>query len=825
MNEDNKLVKKYIVYCLLFFLFFISTSFFANAQYYDSGQDPSNVKWLQINTEHYQLIFPSEFNFQANYLANYLEKAYDYNTFSLKVKPKKLSIILHNRTIVSNAFVTWAPKRSEYYTCPPQDLYAQPWLEQLALHEYRHFVQVNKLLQGFTRLLNLPFGQQGPGAVAGVYLPRWFLEGDAVLMETLLSKSGRGRLPAFDMDLKAQLLKNGIFNYNKATFGSYKDYVPDPYTLGYNLIAVSRLKHGSKLWDNTLNYIGRNPYLGVPFSIGIHKETGLNKTALYNESLLFLDSLWKNQLKNIDLIPTKTITKRTSNFYANYRYPNYINDSEFVALKYGIDDIPCFVKIDKNGNTTKLFTQGDDFMHSFSYSENLLAWAENYSDPRWGHRTYAIIKTYNLKTKEVKNLSKRSRYFAPSISHNGKRIAAVEVSTENIYSLVILNSQTGEIINKAISPDNCFLSTPSWSNDDQNIVQVVVNTKGKSLAEYNVKNNSFKYLLPFDFTEISGPCYYKNYVLYNGTYTGIDNIFALNLNNNKIYRVTSTRFGITDPCVSFDENYLSFAEYTSNGYDVSEMILDTTKFKLLQDCKDVSLHLPEQLASQEKGIVSLPNSEIKQYETKRYSKLGHLFNFHSWAPMSIDANGQTATTGVSFMSQNLLSTMFTTAGWEYVPTENTGKYFVNFTYKGFYPIIDFKVDYRKLSSNIYHINQFGKVIFLEPFTFNVTNYNLDLRVPQDYSRSKYFIVYQPEVHTVLTNLSNATYTSHTFKTATNNYINYRLYFYRVLITSQRDLYPAWGQTFDFNYIHSPFCLSNYGNMISAETYQIGRAHV
>ena len=820
MIKFISLIKFKIRFCFLFILLFISSSFSVKAQYYDAGQDPASVKWAQINTEHFKLIFPSELDSQVNYLANYLEKVYESNSYSLKCKPKKLSIVLHNRTVVSNAFVTWAPKRSEYYTCPPQDMYAQPWFEQLAIHEYRHFVQVSRLLKGFTNLLYFPFGEQGPGAVAGVYLPRWFLEGDAVLTETLLSHSGRGRVPFFDIDLRAQLISSKTYNYNKAIYGSYKDHVPDPYTLGYNLIAVSRLKHGSKLWDGTLNYIARNPFLGVPFSLGIHKEIGLTKNNLYKETLHTLDSLWRDKINQNDIITYKQINKRTSKDYTNYRYPNYVNDSLLVALRNGIDVIPAYVFINKNGNVEKIFSQGDDFMQTLSISGNIIAWTENYNDPRWGHRSYAVIKTFDLNSHKINTLTKHSRYFAPAISNDGKRIACVEVSITNKYALVIIDSKTGKILSKISSPDEAFLATPSWSRDDHKIIMIAVNKKGKTLAEYDNFTNTIRFLKPFDHTEISEPCYYKNYIIYNGSYTGVDNIYAFNLNNKNIYRITSTKFGAADPCTSPDESKLAFVDYSPEGYSVSELEIDTLKWKLLKDCKDVSLHLPEQLMSQEKGVISLNKSEIKQFEVKNYNKFTHLFNLHSWAPLSIDANNQSASQGISFMSQNLLSTMFVTAGWEYLSIQNNGKYFLNFTYKGWYPVIDLKTNFQKreIAVNYYSSLPPHKYLYTKFYPYDEINLDLDIRIPQNYTRCKYYYGYQPEVSTSLTNIANSGFNSESFHNGNINYLQYRLYSYRLLKTGTRDLYPAWGQTLDLNYVHSPLGYRNYGDIKSAETY-------
>src|ERR1035437_9685074 len=154
----------------LLFLMFIQ--FHANSQFSVSGQEPASVHWEQINTGHFQLVFPHEFATEANRFANLLMFAYEYDTKTLGHRPKKISVLLHSRSVTSNAFVIWAPKRMEIYPSPPQDIYAQEWLEQLAEHELRHVVQIDKLNQGFTEVLSIVFGQQAVGGIVSM-LPRW----------------------------------------------------------------------------------------------------------------------------------------------------------------------------------------------------------------------------------------------------------------------------------------------------------------------------------------------------------------------------------------------------------------------------------------------------------------------------------------------------------------------------------------------------------------------------------------------------------------------------------------------------------------------------
>nr|NQU91437.1 hypothetical protein [Bacteroidota bacterium] len=197
------MIKKHLVIsalCLALLLFVNGVS----AQYFSSGQDPAAIKWKQIKTDNFKIVFPKEYTTKANYIANIMEYARRLDTISLSANPGKIPVILHNRTATSNAVTAWAPKRMDFYTIPPQDTYGQEWFQQLALHEYRHVVQVSKLNVGLTKGLTWFFGEQATGAVLGLYIPQWLLEGDAVAAETGLSKTGRGRTPSFGMPLRAQ---------------------------------------------------------------------------------------------------------------------------------------------------------------------------------------------------------------------------------------------------------------------------------------------------------------------------------------------------------------------------------------------------------------------------------------------------------------------------------------------------------------------------------------------------------------------------------------------------------------------------------------------
>ncbi len=238
------------------------------AQYFETGVEPFSVKWRQISTGKIRLIYPSESEIIAqNYLTlltvtdTLLGKDYDLGA-------TKLNVVLHPNTSLSNGFVAWAPRRMELITHPAYGGYAQLWSQQLAVHEMRHVKQLYALNRNTVKFASYLFGQQATGLAAG-FVPMWFLEGDAVAAETAFSHSGRGRTANFYQHYRAHLLSNSkTYRYDKWLLGSYRNFIPNHYSLGYQIVAYGNLKYGSNIWANTIDYVSRNPHTIFPFYFG-----------------------------------------------------------------------------------------------------------------------------------------------------------------------------------------------------------------------------------------------------------------------------------------------------------------------------------------------------------------------------------------------------------------------------------------------------------------------------------------------------------------------------------------------------------------------------
>src|SRR5688500_3346326 len=83
--------------------------------------NPTSLKWHQVNTKNFRVLFPKGFDQQAQRVANTLEHIHKAESRTLGSYPRRISVILQNQSSESNGFVTILPRRSEFYTMPPQD--------------------------------------------------------------------------------------------------------------------------------------------------------------------------------------------------------------------------------------------------------------------------------------------------------------------------------------------------------------------------------------------------------------------------------------------------------------------------------------------------------------------------------------------------------------------------------------------------------------------------------------------------------------------------------------------------------------------------------
>ena len=84
------------------------------------------------------------------------------------------------------------------------------------------------------------------------------------------------------------------------------------------------------------------------------------------------------------------------------------------AYKSGIDQIPEFIFLGKEGEEQRIFRPGFLSSGRISFSGSHVVWDEFVPDTRWSNRNYSVIKTYEIGTGIVKTLGHKTRYYSPA---------------------------------------------------------------------------------------------------------------------------------------------------------------------------------------------------------------------------------------------------------------------------------------------------------------------------------------------------------------------------------------------------------------------------
>ncbi|MCG8410003.1 MAG: hypothetical protein MI739_01825 [Bacteroidales bacterium] len=811
-NKILSLIKRLTLFVLFLFLFLNPVK----SQFYSTGQDPASAKWEQINTPNFQIIFQKDFSQKAQQIANILEFYYTRVGESLKHKPRKISVIVHNQTIRSNGYVVWAPKRMELYATPSPSANQGDWLEHLCVHELRHVVQLDNLNQGITKILSVVFGQQYIGLVAG-QLPMWFLEGDAVCTETALTNFGRGRNPAFNSGLKNILLsEQESYSYDRMLFGSYREFTPNHYVLGYHMTSFVRMKYGKYVWDDVHSYVAKNSYTFLPtsfaFYYGLKKRIKKSQQELYSETINYLDSIWTNEQKKNKPHKPKLFQEYQINQYEDYLNPLFINDDNIITLKRGYSHIPQFVLVHKDYEEV-LHEPGILLDNHFSYSNDVIAWSEYKPDVRWRNREFNSIKLMNIKTKKVYTLIDKCRFFSPSISPSQEKIAVVDVDNQSQSSLVLLDCFNGNEVER-IEPNGSHLQYPDWSSDGNSIYVVEMKENKKWVSKYDIANKKWSYVFDVGNSDIQKIKSYDDKVYFHSTINGIDNVYVFDEKSKAIFQLTNSRFGIAN--FDVNRNDVIVVDRDSLGFRLEKIPIERALWRRVNFESSYNYKLAEIITEQEKSLAGLDTSGFRNYNVTPYRKLLNVFNFHSWVPFYFDSknidlgdvselfanSSGIINPGLMLFSQNKLSTTETILSYAY--KENNHFLSSSIELKGKYPILRLSAEYGN-SQMILAPNN----LFWTPKPVSALNYIADLYVPFNFSSGKFVRGFVPLVSIDYQDNLFYDYSKKQYLQGLG-FFQTRLLYYSYLRKAKQDIIPQLGAVLKFNLFNTPFDSDLYG---------------
>ena len=751
---------------LAFFLLFLPLA--ASAQFFVTGDDPGKLKWNYIDTESYRIIYPQGSDSLARVYGRKLEKykipvsrtsGYMTGEGDGKIMP----VVMHAYND-ANGSVAWAPKRMDLFTVPsaynPEPM---PWSTMLSVHESRHVTQMQFGLMEKQKPGKWFLGQ-GWNIIAFLLYPGTAnVEGDAVVAETALTPSGRGRTADFLNYYWVAFDQGDFRGWFKWRYVSQLRYSPTYYALGYMTVGGFRYLYDHPYFmSDGLHMVSSHPgKLGCLYDIS-KEVSGKKWEGMWQEVSRSMYGIWKADAdKRAPYIPSERVLPE-SRRYTDYT-DNLVIGKDLYTIKEGHVDSPSLIRIDSTGK--------EHFVSSFAHvasapkwdkASGRLYWSEGIPDERWTLKSDSKIRFMEEGKRAKRTFRNKEMLYNPVYGQNG--IASIRYKSDGHSSLEMMDGANGKITESFPAPDSLQLVEAAWIGDKVYVTAISENGYGI----YSLSNGCWKSVLGPQPVMIKDFIACTDQLMFTCDRTGVNELYHFNPLTGNIVQKTSTRYGASDFQYSEDGKTLYYSSQTILGKHIFKTPADSLLNRKVRFDSLYKYPIAERMKEQEtaaakaqgyEAAVTVKEEDVIISEPKRYRKVPHMFNLHTWFPayisvdnimnnLSFDPLWEVLSLGVSGVFQNNLATAVGEAGYSaHKDPYNKAKWrhsgHIKFTYSGLYPIFQFSFDindraarqytsYTDIATGqLYAVNSRelktpyvnGKVSMYIPFNFNSGGWN------------------------------------------------------------------------------------------------------
>ncbi len=642
----------------------LATGSMAYAQYYSWGADPSRFRWMEADGERSSVIYPQHTERIGRTTLYMIDRMRPYISYGLELPPLDLPFVIHPENMNSNGLVMWLPKRVVFLSSPAIDGYSMPWIKQLVAHEYRHAAQYNNLNVGVVKFLSYLLGQQS-STIGLVFMPLWMMEGDATMSETEASSFGRAKQPRFTLEFRAMGdIVNKYRNSDKFFCGSYRDFIPDHYQLGYQMVAHGNEMAGRVMANDMASYGPRRPWTIVSENWRMKNLFGFSTTQLFKDTFRSLTDFWSS-LPAVENSSTP-IAAPAPKSYTTYQSPIEV-EGRIVMFKTDLDSPTRLVSLDPTTGDEQTLCYVGVVATRPIYDEvnRRIWWTEYRRNAIFEQKVTSTLCYLDLDEGRARTRGMRGANVLYPTPDDEGGLAWAEYSAEGIYTLrhEYCDGKREELP----LPFGVEVHSLAWDNLSRKHYLILTGDEGMWISSLSADEG---------LRQITRPAYItlsdlraRDGVLYFGSIeSGRDEVHCLELESGRQYQLSSSTYGSFDPAPTGDGRVM-MTTYDSLGYHPAVQA-STKRIREVEWSR-----LPQDVVNPKRqswGIINLDTVKMIQSDAelntaverqRRYRKATTLFNFHSWAPLSYDPfalsedGAINMNLGATVMTQNLLSSM------------------------------------------------------------------------------------------------------------------------------------------------------------------------
>jgi len=678
-----------------------------------------NARWFTLETPHFELLFyPDERDF-AEKAAVVAERSYRLLTRYLNWQPSgRISIMLADHTDGANGGATSVPYNFIYaFGAPPDPMDElsdfDDFVKLLITHELTHVVHLDTILSLCPRLVNSILGKIYAPNLAQ---PTWFIEGLAVLMETLQTTAGRLRSTFFDMHLRVPFYEGRLLPLDKVTVGYGPLVYPGgtvPYLYGSSILRYVEDRYGpEKIREISHRYAdqciagGINRVAGQATGRPYAGILGDDIWRAWGRSLSHRYTLQREEAERRGLTTARRLTFEAPAPRGTGPRPVFFRDGTLVYQRESVDRAPAYVRLN--------IATGEEERLASSYAggpaaptpdgRGLVIQRGSYLPLPWriagsAYTSWNDIYYVDLANGSVRPITRGYRAHEPDVSPDGSQVVCA-LTAGAARQLAVVPIQGG--LPRVLAADTPGLVyTPTFSPDGQLIAYSRMKPGGfRDIHLYDLAAGTDRALTVDRATDVD-PRFTPDgrYLLWSSDRTGIYDVYAYELGTGQLYQVTNVLSGAFQPAVSIDGKQLVYSGFTSDGFDLFTMPFDPKELRLAQPFANSRLDSPESLGGDSDSPESVvgPVGVPMITRTTSYKPWKYLYprqwriSFYSDA-LGLGRAGTISTTisdpvGHHSLAANLL-----------LPFAGDPSVALNYTYARLFP--SFELDFRRTAQRV-----------------------------------------------------------------------------------------------------------------------------
>ena len=641
-------------------------------------------KWNTYITNNYKVIYPAgadsiAYRFARNFEDNWINVSLSSGFLPNQQHAGKFPIVLMNKYPLTMGVVMSLPSVSymSLYANPSNMITPISRDYLFAVHENRHMSQFEACLSGDWEWFHWAFGDQLANWVLTAYSNMGLLEGDAVVMETALGKTGRGRSGEF-LKYYRMAFDNGDYrNWQRWRYGSQKRFTPDYYKWGYITVAGIRTHSGYYYGESFMGiYLDRltNAFSFRSFAKSVSIATGGNISDMWADVTRDFEKIWKeDDSKRGPFQNLEPLVKDDSKYYVEYKEPIQAQNGDIIAIRSGMAETPAIIRITGQGDIRTLARlSSPDVQMTYSKYTDRIYWTEYKTDPSFNSEASNVLRSLSLSGSGKKSdLTQNGIILSPMVSNDGKELAVAEYLEDATYRIILMDVENGNEVKSVNVDADLSVIDLAFSADDRFVVFSAIDRDGMGLFITDFERvQRLEQTAPFTIRDMKSE---DGQILFTSDKNGTNEIYSYRLvpasgdnmpRQGVVIQLTNTRYGVSFPFIKDGE--ICFSALTPQGELLSRATEPFSK-EVLYDAH-CSYPIADALTVQEMKLQA-NNRAVYEPLIKegKYSKAGNFLRIHSWYPFFINQGFfsttptgfpyETATAGLTAFLDNNLGTL------------------------------------------------------------------------------------------------------------------------------------------------------------------------